>query len=148
MDGEPFAMLSLRWSDDVLKFWFDEAGPDRWFGKDVAFDETVRQRFLALHEALATCDHDLLMADARSALAAVIVLDQMSRNMFRGTPSAFATDPRALFLAQEAIARGFDTEMAKNERMFFYLPFEHAEDIEAQARCVTLMATLDDPGLT
>jgi uncharacterized protein (DUF924 family) len=141
-------MLSTGWSNDVLNFWFGEAGPSRWFNKDAAFDDTVRQRFHALHEALATCDKDLLIADPRTALAAVISLDQMSRNMFRGTPGAFAADARALSIAQDAIARGFDAELTKDERMFLYLPFEHAENAEAQARCVTLMATLNDPELT
>jgi uncharacterized protein (DUF924 family) len=141
-------MLSPRWSDDVLNFWFGEAGPDRWFKIDDSFDDTVRHRFRAVHEALATCDNGVLIADPRTALAAVIVFDQMSRNMFRGTPAAFAADPRALALAQAAIARGFDAGLTKDERMFLYLPFEHTEDAEAQARCVTLMATLDDPELT
>jgi uncharacterized protein (DUF924 family) len=141
-------MLSFGWSKDVWTFWFQEAGSDRWFKKDASFDDTVRQRFRALHEALATCDKDLLIVDPRTALAAIIVLDQMSRNMFRDTPSAFAADPRALAIAEEAIARGFEKGLTKDERMFFYLPFEHAEDAQAQARCVTLMATLDDPELT
>jgi uncharacterized protein (DUF924 family) len=141
-------MLSLGWSNDVLNFWFGEAGSGRWFNKDAAFDDTVRQRFCALQEALATCDIAFLTADPRTALAAVIVLDQMSRNMFRGTPGAFAADRRALSIAQDAIARGFDAGLTKDERMFLYLPFEHAEDAEAQARCVASMVTLDDPELT
>jgi uncharacterized protein (DUF924 family) len=141
-------MLSLGWSNDVLKFWFDEAGSDRWFKKDATFDDTVRRRFSALHEALTTSDNDLLLVDPPTALAAVIVFDQMSRNMFRDTPRAFATDPRALSIAEKAIARAFDAGLTKDERMFFYLPFEHAENAEAQARCVTLMAALDDPELT
>ncbi len=141
-------MLSPGWSNDVLNFWFGEAGPGRWFNQDAAFDDTVRQRFGALREALAICGNGLLIADPRTALAAVIVLDQMSRHMFRGTPGAFAADAQALFIAQEATARGFDAGLTKDERMFLYLPFEHAEDAEAQARCVALMATLDDPELT
>jgi len=140
-------MLSLGWANDVLKFWFDEAGSDRWFAKDASFDDTVLRRFRAVHEALATCDNALLLVDPRTALAAVIVLDQMSRNMFRDTPSAFATDGRALTIAQQAIAKEFDVALSKDERMFLYLPFEHAENAEAQERCVTLMATLDDPEL-
>jgi uncharacterized protein (DUF924 family) len=141
-------MLSPGWSNDVLNFWFGEAGPDRWFNKDAAFDDIVRQRFHALHEGLTACDNELLIADPRTALAAVIVFDQMSRNMFRDTPGAFAADPRALSIAQEAIAGGFDVGLTKDERMFLYLPFEHAENAEAQARSVALTATLDDPELT
>src|SRR5262245_6422357 len=144
---ETVSMSSLGWTNDVLKFWFDKAGSDRWFGKDATFDDTVRRRFRAVHEALSTCDNDLLLVDPRTALAAVIVLDQMSRNMFRDPPDAFAADRRALSIAQEAIAGGFDVGLSKDERMFLYLPFEHAEDADAQARCVTLMATLDDPEL-
>ena len=140
-------MLSPEWSNDVLNFWFVEAGSDRWFDKNAAFDDTVRQRFHELHEAIATGDFDFLIAGPRTALAAVIVFDQMSRNMFRETPNAFAFDARALTVAKEALARGFDAGLTKDERMFLYLPFEHAEDAEAQARCVTLMATLDDPEL-
>jgi len=101
-----------------------------------------------VHEALATCDNDLLLVDPRTALAAVIVFDQMSRNMFRNTPSAFAADPRGLSIAQEAIARSFDVGLTKDERMFIYLRFAHAEDAAAQARCVTLMASPDDLELT
>jgi uncharacterized protein (DUF924 family) len=141
-------MLTPEWSNDVLKFWFAESGPRYWFNKDPAFDESVRLRFLAVYESLANCNNDPLLADARTALAAILVFDQMSRNMFRDTPRAFATDRRALSIAQEAIDRGFESGLTKDERMFLYLPFEHAEDPAAQARSVILMATLDDPELT
>jgi uncharacterized protein (DUF924 family) len=145
---EDIEVLSPDWSADVLRFWFDESGPDRWFSKDPVFDETVRRRFLALHEALAACPSAPLLGDARTALAAVIVFDQMSRNMFRDTARAFAMDSRALSIAQEAIDRGFEAGLTKDERLFLYLPFEHAEDAAAQARCVALIATLGDAELT
>jgi uncharacterized protein (DUF924 family) len=141
-------MLTPEWSAGVLRFWFAESGPGCWFSKDPAFDATVRRRFLALHGALASVPDDQLLADARTALAAIIVFDQMSRNMFRDTSQAFAMDGRALAIAQEALARSFDAELRKDERMFLYLPFEHAEDSVAQARCVALMATLGDEELT
>jgi uncharacterized protein (DUF924 family) len=133
------------WVRDVLKFWFEQTRPDQWFEKDPTFDATIRDRFLALHEAVVFRDNNSLLADAQTALAAVIVLDQMSRNMFRGTPRAFASDEQALWLADAAIARGFDAGLSKDERMFLYLPFEHAEDRRSQARCVELMASLGDP---
>jgi len=136
------------WVSEVLKFWFEEAQPEQWFKKDAAFDAAVRSRFLDLHAELALWSPEELLGDGRSALAAVIVFDQMSRNMFRDTPAAFASDAVALSLAQEAIARGLDRGFSKAERMFLYLPFEHAEDCRAQARCVELMASLDDPELT
>jgi len=136
------------WVSEVLKFWFEETQPEQWFKKDAAFDAAVRSRFFDLHAELALRSQQELLGDERSALAAVIVFDQMSRNIFRDTPAAFASDAVALSLAQEAIARGFDRGVSKAERMFFYLPFEHAEDRRAQARCVELMASLDDPEFT
>jgi uncharacterized protein (DUF924 family) len=130
-----------------LKFWFEQTAPDRWFEKDPTFDASIRERFLGLHEILAFRENDDLLTDAQTALAAVIVLDQMSRNMFRDTPHAFAADPKALWLAAAAIARGFDAGLTKDQRMFLYLPFQHAEDRQSQARGVALMASLDDPEL-
>lgn len=136
------------WVSEVLKFWFEETQPEQWFKKDAAFDAAVRSRFFDLHAELALGSQQELLADERSALAAVIVFDQMSRNMFRGTPLAYASDALALSMAHDAIARGFDRGLTKEERMFLYLPFEHAEDCRTQARCVELMASLDDPELT
>lgn len=88
-----------------------------------------------------------LLPDAQTALAAVIVLDQMSRNMFRDTPRAFAADPQALWVAEAAIVRGFDAGLTKDQRMFLYLPFQHAEDRQLQGRSLALMASLGDPEL-
>ncbi|MBX9590656.1 MAG: DUF924 domain-containing protein [Hyphomonadaceae bacterium] len=141
-------MISADWAGDVLTFWFKDTPPAQWFKKDKEFDAAIRRRFLALHEVLAAKPSEALFADARTALAAVIVFDQMPRNMFRDTPRAFATDPMAFWIAQAAIAKGFDTGLTKDERLFLYLPFEHAEDAQAQARSVALMATLGDPELS
>jgi uncharacterized protein (DUF924 family) len=136
--------LKDGWVGDVLKFWFEQTEPDQWFKKNPAFDASIRERFLSLHEVLVSCENHGLLADAQTALAAVIVLDQMSRNMFRDTPRAFATDPLALWVAEAAIARGFDAGLTKDQRMFLYLPFEHSEDRQSQARGVALMASLGD----
>ena len=100
--------LKAGWVADVLKFWFEQTEPDQWFEKDPTFDASIRERFLGLHEILVSRGNNGLLADAQTALAAVVVLDQMSRNMFRDTPRAFAADPQALALAQAAIARGYD----------------------------------------
>jgi|SRR5262245_14232948 uncharacterized protein (DUF924 family) len=140
-------MAGEEWVDEVLRFWFEETRPKQWFEKDEGFDAVCR-RFLALHERLAVQPVASLLADARTALAAVIVFDQMPRNMFRGTARAFGTDARALELADAAVAQGFDRDLTKDERMFLYLPFEHAEDSKAQARSVALTAELGDPELT
>src|SRR5262245_61176744 len=119
-------VISQDWVSDVLKFWFEEAQSEQWFKKDPDFDANIRRRFLALHEVLAANTGEALFADARTALASVIVLDQMPRNMFRGTARAFESDRQALWVAQGAVAKGFDTQLGKDERMFLYLPFEHA----------------------
>ena len=130
-----------------MKFWFEETDPAQWFKKDPTYDASIRERFLRLHEILLCRGNNGLLADARTALAAVIVLDQMSRNMFRDTPRAFAADPLALWVAETAIARGFDAGLTKDERHLLYLPFQHSEDRQSQARAVALTASLDDPEL-
>ena len=130
-----------------MKFWFEQTAPDQWFKKDPNLDASIRERFLGLHETLVSRGNDSFLADAQTALAAVIVLDQFSRNMFRDTPRAFAADPQALSLAEAAIARAFDVDLTKDQRMFLYLPFQHAEDRQSQARSVALTASLGDPEL-
>jgi uncharacterized protein (DUF924 family) len=87
------------------------------------------------------------LVDADTALAATIVLDQFSRNMFRGTAAAFAADTKALAIAEAALARGFDRGLPDARRQFFYLPFEHSEDAEVQKRSVELFATLGPEAL-
>jgi uncharacterized protein (DUF924 family) len=135
------------WVADILKFWFEETEPDQWFEKDPTLDARIRERFLGLHELVVSHGNNGLLADAQTALAAVIVLDQMSRNMFRDTPRAFAADPQAISVAEAAIARGFDARLTKDQRMFLYLPFQHAEDRQLQGRSLALMASLGDPEL-
>ena len=132
------------WVGDVLHFWFEENAPKRWFEKDDAFDRTLRARFLAVHASVAALPSEACLTDAETALAAVIGCDQFPRNMFRGTPRAFATDAKALALAESAIALGFDARVPEVRRQFFYLPFEHAEDEQAQARSVALFAPLGE----
>jgi uncharacterized protein (DUF924 family) len=133
--------IEPAWIGDVLGFWFDELGEAHWFAKSEDIDGRIRARFLALHEYL-VARGGVEPATPRQALAGVIVMDQFSRNMFRGTPRAFAADPAARRLASEAIARGFDTAMNPAERMFLYLPFEHSEDAGDQARSVELFGSL------
>jgi len=105
----------------------------------------IRARFLGLHERVAAAPEGELLADPRTALAAVIVLDQFSRNMFRGSAGAFATDAKALVLADEAVACGFDSRLSQKERLFLYLPFEHSENPAMQTRSVALFTALGDP---
>jgi uncharacterized protein (DUF924 family) len=127
----------------VLAFW-REAGRERWFAADAAFDAAIRERFLGLHEA---ASQGLLAAwedTADGALALLIVLDQFPRNMFRGTARAFASDMQARAVAARALARGFDLRFANPERRFFYLPYMHSEDMDDQQRCLSLCAAAGD----
>ena len=130
--------------DEVLAFWFEELTPDDWFGGGEEVDARIRERFLALHETLRDEVPASWRTTARGMLAAVIALDQFPRNVYRGDPRAFAADPTALALAEEAVERGLDRAMSIDERKFLYLPFEHSEDPAVQARSVELFASLDD----
>ena len=131
------------WAGEILHFWFDELGKTRWFAKSERTDAQISERFLALHERL-VADDGIEGSMRRPLLAAVIVLDQFSRNIFRDTPRAYAADPIARRLARSAIARGFDDAMTAQERLFLYLPFEHSEDRADQALAVELIAQLDN----
>jgi uncharacterized protein (DUF924 family) len=130
-----------NWVSEVFRFWFDEMGEARWFAKSEHTDAQIRERFLGLHERL-VADAGIDGAARRPLLAAVIVLDQFSRNLFRDTPGAYAADPIARRLARGAIAQGFDDAMTAQERMFLYLPFQHSEDRADQALAVELFAQL------
>ena len=128
---------------EVLAFWFRGPGSDpRWFGKDPSFDAAIREHFLALHEEAASRELASWRETPRECLALILLLDQFPRNMFRGMARAFATDPLALEAAKHAVARGYDAGMRPVERLFFYLPFEHAESLREQARACELIAPL------
>ena len=122
---------------EVLAFW-RAAGPDRWFDKDAAFDAEIARRFLPTYEAAAAGRLADWEATPEGTLALLIVLDQFPRNMFRNDARAYAADPLARELASRAIDRGFDAQVPLAERSFFYLPFEHSEDLADQERCVAL----------
>lgn len=147
-------MAPASWTD-VLEFWFGahaspEFGRPRacWFQKSDAFDALLRDRFLTIHEAAATGALDAWAARPLSALALAVALDQFPRNMFRGTPAAFASDETARAVADRALANGFDASVDPQLRSFFYLPFMHSEAIADQERCVALyLAAQDDDGL-
>jgi uncharacterized protein (DUF924 family) len=135
------------WVGDVLDFWFRELGAKSWFARSDEIDETIRVRFLEVHQRVASAGGFDVTAP-REMLAAVIVLDQFSRNMFRGTPRAFASDAVARGLARQAIAQGSDRSMTHDERLFLYLPFEHSEDRDDQALSVRLIGELGNDDLS
>jgi uncharacterized protein (DUF924 family) len=126
------------WVNDVIKFWFEELVQDDWFKKSDATDDAIRSRFMPVHGELMAQSGELDSTSPLAMLAGIIVLDQFSRNMFRGTPRAFASDTIALQLARDGVDRGLDTALTKNQRLFAYLPFEHSENAADQARSVEL----------
>lgn len=136
---------------EVLDFWFGAPGSaergrarPEWFRKDPASDSRIRERFGALHGLAASGGLAEWEREPGPALALVIVLDQFSRNLYRGDARAFAQDARALALARAVIAAGWDRTRTPLERQFLYLPFEHAEDLAEQDRGVELMRSLEE----
>lgn len=127
----------------IVDFW-REAGPDKWFAKDEAFDETIRQRFADIHERAAAGELDHWADEPNGALALVIVLDQFSRNIFRDTPKMYENDERALEIARRAIERGDHHRVGEDLNQFFAMPHMHAEDLKAQEECVTLMEEIGE----
>ncbi len=140
-------MDRLATPEEVVAFW-REAGPDRWFAKDEAFDQACRDRFMLTYEAAARGDLNEWELSPDGALAVVLLLDQFPRNMFRGTRRVYATDHAALMAADRAVERGRDQEVDPALRRFFYLPFMHSEALHHQERSVTLNEALGDPELT
>ncbi len=137
--------MSVAGWAEVLEFWFGapdspEFGRNRkiWFEKSAAFDALVRDRFLETYENAAGGKLDAWTERPLAALALVVTLDQLPRNMFRGTPRAFAADPLALAVARGMISRGFDAALVPVQRTFVYLPLEHAEDLDAQREALRL----------
>ena len=128
---------------EVVSFW-REAGPDRWFDKDTGFDETIRQQFLDTYEAAAAGRFSDWEQSAQGTLALLILLDQFPRNMFRGDARAIATDPLARAIAAGGIIRGFDAQAPPEMRGFFYLPFEHSEDLADQERGIAFHKAIGD----
>jgi uncharacterized protein (DUF924 family) len=135
--------MTLPTAAEIVAFW-REAGPERWFEKDDSFDAEITSRFLAAHEAAAAGHLDSWQGTPEGAFALLILLDQFPRNMFRGSKRAFATDAKALAIAERAIAQGFDRVYQPPEQRFFYMPHMHSEELADQQRCVDLCAAADD----
>jgi uncharacterized protein (DUF924 family) len=127
----------------IVHFW-EEAGPEKWFAKDEAFDVDIRSRFFGLHESAARCELAEWETSAEGALALLLLLDQFPRNLFRNSAHAFATDALARRIASEALEAGFDWHVGEALRAFFYLPLMHSESIVDQKHCVALC---NRPGL-
>ena len=129
---------------DILHFWFEELIDKQHFVKDTALDEAMRSRFGATLEAAARCELFAWRTTPKGRLAEILVLDQFSRNIFRGTPRSFAQDALALVLAQEMVAGGHDQQLTPAQRAFAYMPYMHSESLVVHAEAVRLFA---QPGL-
>ena len=133
--------------EQVLSFWFAEGDSQSravWFKTDPSFDHEIEDRFKAHQVKALSGDYDGLADMATGALALVILLDQFPRNLYRGSPEAFASDTKALAIARAALAAGFDQGLTPVQRTFLYLPFEHSEDRNDQEKSVQLFEELGD----
>jgi uncharacterized protein (DUF924 family) len=132
------------WRSDVLKFWFG-LDPASWWNGTPELDHRVRQNFLKLWAENRQLPVDAFLTDPLTALAAVILFDQLPRNMFRGHADQFATDHLALAIAGSAVDREYDDQLQPIERNFLYMPFQHSEKLSDQDRGVLLQTATGDP---
>ena len=131
--------------DGIISFWFDELEPRNWFAVSDDLDRQIERRFLKTHLKLAEEVGPEWRAAPSAWLAAIIVLDQFPRNIYRGTPHAFATDLLALREAKAAIAEGADNDVHARMKVFFYLPLEHSEVLADQDAAVRRISMLENP---
>ncbi len=124
---------------EVLDFWLKDLEPKDWYSGEADLDALIRDRFLEIWQAARDGGIEHWVENPAGALAYIVICDQFSRNINRGKPEAFATDPQARAAAAKALAIGWDIEVPEPERQFFYMPFEHSEDPEDQALAVRLM---------
>ena len=130
--------------EDIIKFWFEEAGAKRWYSVSPAFDARVRRRFaraLDRHARIFCEDHHPWLSEPDGAFALILMFDQFSRNIYRGSGRAFAYDALARHAALEMIECGFDWVIPAERRDFVYMPFMHAESLEHQDLCIALASS-------
>ena len=133
--------------EELLRFWLDEVGPAKWYIHDPALDSAICEEFMGVWEQAMEGKFSLWLTYPSGALAYCILLDQFSRNMFRGQAKAFSADRGALAAAKSAIHYKWDLRIDEPARQFFYLPLMHSENLPDQDRCVRLMKTrLQDAG--
>lgn len=137
--------MTIRSPQDVLDFWFSDEMKPWWFQKSDDIDQQITEVFAATYEAAHAGRLDHWLAESDDALALIITLDQLPRNMFRGHGKAFQSGDLAVAHAREAVERGHDRQQPTTRRQFFYLPFMHSEDIDDQDRSVRLYEALGNP---
>ena len=129
---------------ELLDFWFG-LKPEQWWTPDPELDAEIRDRFEELWAEARDRHPSEFLGSPREALAAVILFDQLPRNMYRGHADQFSTDPLALAIAKGALERGYDEALDPDERAFLYMPFQHSEDLNDQRRSLLLFTALGDP---
>jgi len=127
-------------AEDILYFWFTEAGPSKWWAKSSVFDALIKRRFGALYERAIAGELSFWRQTERGRLAEIIVLDQFSRNIYRDTPMAFAADGIALTLAQEAVALEIGRNWQPDWLQFLYMPYMHSESVQIHETAVELFS--------
>lgn len=142
------AVPPIDWAAQTLRFWFADHGENDWFGGGAAFDDEVRRTLAPWRQALRYYQPGDFLRDADTALAAIILFDQVPRNSFRDTAEAFATDALALSIARGVVARRLDRGMRDAERLFAYLPFEHSESPCDQDQAVRLVSAIGNDAWT
>lgn len=142
-DGDPFVVVPDDWAAQLLCYWFDAATKPLWFNGGGDFDAEVRARYGDWHAGLSHHPAASFLSTPDTALAAVILFDQVPRNIHRGHADAFATDVIALAIARAAVGLGHDDALDTDQRLFLYLPFEHSEDMDDQRESLRLIGTLD-----
>lgn len=129
---------------EIIKFWFEELKPQQWFIKDLSLDQQILSRFKNIHQQACTCELFEWRRSPEGRLAEILILDQFSRNMFRGQATSFSQDPLALALAQEAVHSNADQGVPLKMRAFFYMPYMHSESVKVHETAILLMGV---PGL-
>jgi uncharacterized protein (DUF924 family) len=135
------------WRRDILSFWF-RLEPSQWWKSDPVLDEEIRERFLQTYELKRQLPVNSFLEDSLTAVAAVILFDQVPRNMFRGSAEQYATDHLALAIARSAVNRRLDQQLQPVEQNMLYMPFEHSENLADQNRAVLLQSATGDPAFT
>jgi len=136
--------VTADWAAALLDFWFNQVGEEGWYSHDPALDQHCIDRFAVLWNEKRTLPPENFLDRADDALAAVLLFDQLPRNMFRAQAQAFATDPIAREVARGAIALGYDIQIGGAGRLFFYMPFQHSEDLADQELSLTLFEGAGD----
>jgi uncharacterized protein (DUF924 family) len=136
--------VTADWAAALLDFWFNKVGEQRWWAHDPELDQQCAFRFKSLWQDKQELPAEAFLDRADDALAAVLLFDQLPRNMFRGTANAFATDELARAVARGAIAHGYDIQIGGAGRRFFYMPFQHSENLNDQKLSLNLFEAAGD----